>query len=334
VQQLLTESLMLASIGGTLGFLAAQSGTRAIVRFLLGHLPHGSWPMIFDPRPDAAVLVYVGGLTTLTGLAFGLVPALRGTRDAMGEFRSATATDSRASRRLQQVFVTVQVAVCLVLLISAGLLARGLYRAHTIDPGLGLDSLSVVAYDLQGAGYSPAAAAAFQRRVVERLSAMPGVHGVASTSAVPLSDQHQETAFSIDGSDRRRYLEFSQVSPAYFDLLGLRMVRGRNFLPSEMESERAAIVTESTARRLWPGEDPLTRALTLDNAPRPIVGVVGDALVSRLGQSDGDYVFLPAGMPAPPTSQSSSGITTRALFVLVGGTPANPSSRTLASAVR
>jgi predicted permease len=228
----------------------------------------------------------------------------------------------------------VQVAVCLVLLLSAGLLARGLYRADTIDPGLGMETVSVVAFDLRGAGYTPAAASAFERRLIDRLSAMSGVSGVALTTAVPLSDQHSQTAFSIDGSDNVRHLEFSQVSSTYFDLLGLRIVRGRNFVPSEIESERAAIVTESTARRLWPGEDPLTKALTLDRIARPVVGVVRDAQVSRLGQSDSSYVFLPVSADVRSASHSSSAVTLDEVSVLIAGTPTTPSPRELTEAVR
>jgi predicted permease len=334
VRQLLTESLLLAALGGALALITAQYGTRVIVRFMLGHLPQGVWPMIFDPRADGRVLAYVAALTTLTGLAFGLVPALRGTRDAALEFRTATSTDSRTTRRLQQAFVATQVAVCLVLLVAAGLLTRGLYRAHTIDPGLAMAQVSVASYDLGAAGYSPVAAAAFSRRAIDRLGALPGVHAVALTTAVPLSDQHQETGFSVDGSENLRFLEFSQVSPAFFELLGIPIVRGRGFLPSDMETERAAIVTESTARRLWPGVDPLTRTLTLDKVARPVVGVARDAQLSRLGRSDSTYVFLPAGLPARATSISSPGITARNIFLLVGSASTGPAPRTIADAVR
>ena len=334
VQQLLTESLLLATIGGAVALVGAQWGTRALVRFMLGHLPHGVWPMIFDPSPDVRVFAYVAALTAVTGLAFGLVPALRGTRDAALEFRTATATDSRSTRRLQQVLVSLQVAVCVMLLIAAALLTRGLYRAHTIDPGLGMMNVAVVSYDLGAAGYSPSAAAAFERRVTERLAAIPGVRTVASTTAVPLSDQHQETGFSLDGSDQVRYLEFSQVSPSFFDLLGVPIVRGRNFLPSETASQRAAIVTESTARRLWPGRDPLTQVLTLDNVARPVVGVARDTQLSRLGESDSTYVFLPIGLPVAASSTSAANITSRDVHVLVGGTRAAPAPRAIAEAVR
>ena len=153
VQQLLTESLLLAAIGGAAGFLAATWTSRTVVRFLLGHLPPGTWPMVFDPRPDWRVALYAVGLTTLTGLAFGLVPALQSTRRDLGvEFRDVTATDRRGSRRLQNTLVTLQVAVCLILLLSAGLLARGLYRAQTLDPGINMSDVTVVAYDLPNAG--------------------------------------------------------------------------------------------------------------------------------------------------------------------------------------
>jgi len=190
------------------------------------------------------------------------------------------------------------VAVCLVLLLSAGLLSRGLYRAHTIDPGLAMDGVTVLTFDLPAAGYESASAAAFQRRIVERLGAMPGVRTVAQAQPLPLSGQHHETTFALPGSDRTMHIEFGLVSPEYFDLLGIRFVRGRNFTPAEVAAESAAIVTESTARHLWQNADPLTKALTLDAVQRPIVGVIRDTQLSQLGTTGGDYVFLPAGPSA------------------------------------
>jgi ABC-type antimicrobial peptide transport system permease subunit len=191
----------------------------------------------------------------------------------------------------------------------------------------------VVAYDLRGAGYSPVAAAVFQRRVAERLTSLPGVRAVAETTAVPLSDQHAETSFGI-GGDRRRYLEFSQVSASYFQLLGIPIVRGRTFLPSEMDSQRAAIVTESTARRLWPGADPLAQTLMLDTEARPIVGVVRDSQVSRLGSSTSDYVFLPIGSSEVAASRSAAGAVTDNAHILVAASAGRPTLRDLAAIVR
>ena len=299
VQQLLTESLLLAAIGGAAGFILASWTSRTVVRFLLSHLPPGAWPLVFDPQPDWRVALYAVGLTTLTGLAFGLAPALQSTRRDLGvDFRDVTATDRRGSRRLQNTLVTLQVAVCLILLLSAGLLARGLHRAQTIDPGINMANVTVVAYDLPNAGYKAPAAAAFQRQVMDRLRAMPGVRAVAQSSAMPLSDQHSETMFGFPGTDISRHFEFSSVSPSYFDVLHIPIVRGRTFSAAEVVSEAALIVTESTARRLWPGLDPLGQVLTLDKIDRPVVGVVRDAQVSTLGTTDSAYLFLPAGPDA------------------------------------
>jgi predicted permease len=136
---------------------------------------------------------------------------------------------------------------------------------------------------------------ALQRQVLERLGAMPGVRAVAQTSAMPLSDQHTETEFHFPGTDRERHFEFSSVTPSYFDVLHIPIVHGRNFTAAEVESEAALIVTESTARRIWPGLEPLGQVLALDKIDRPVVGVVRDAQVSRLGRTDEPYVFLPAG---------------------------------------
>src|SRR5262249_8518311 len=148
VQQLLTESLLLAAIGGAAGCLAGTWTSGVIVRFVLNHLPPGVATLIFDPRPDARVVAYAVVLTTLTGIGFGLAPALQSTRGQALEFRESATTDRRSGRRLQQALVALQVSVSLVLLLAAGLLARGLYRATTLDPGIAVDGVWVVSYDL------------------------------------------------------------------------------------------------------------------------------------------------------------------------------------------
>jgi predicted permease len=296
VQQLLTESLLLAAIGGVAAFIVATWTSRTVVRYLLGNLPAGVQPLVFDPQPDWRVALYAVALTTLTGLAFGLMPALQSTRRDLGvDFRDVTATDRRDSRKLQNTLVTLQVAVCLILLLSAGLLARGLYRAQTIDPGINMSNVTMVGYDLPNAGYKAPAAAVFQRQAIERVAALPGVWAVAQSGAMPLSDSHTEMQFGFPGSDRSMYFEFTAVTPSYFEVLHIPIVHGRNFTAAEVESEAALIVTESTARRLWPGMDPLGQALTLDKTTLPVVGVVRDAQVSRLGRTDESYLFLPAG---------------------------------------
>ena len=169
-----------------------------------------------------------------------------------------------------------------------------------------MSNVVVVAYDLPNAGYTAAAGAAFQRQVIDRLTAIPGVRGVAESSVTPLSGQHAQTAFGFPGTGVSRYFEFSTVTPSYFDVLHIPMLRGRNFTAAEVESERAVIVTESTARRLWPGADPLGQVLTVFKTDYPVVGVVRDAQVSRLGRTDTSYIFLPAGPPASHAERQGS----------------------------
>ena len=299
VQQLLTESLLLAVIGGAAGVLAASWASRAIVAYVLSHLPAGTEPIAFSPTLDLRVLLYALGLTVATGLVFGLVPALHATRrDLAGSFRDGAATERRAGRRWQNALVALQVAGCLVLLLSAGLLTRGLYRAHTIDPGLAMDDVAVVSYDLRAAGYTAGAAAAFQSALIDRVRAMPRVRAAAQANPLPLSGNHHETRFGVTGTDRSLYLEFAQISPQYFAVLGAGLVRGRTFTDAEVQTENAVLVTESTAAHLWPDGDPLTRSLTLDDVARPVVGIVRDAQLSQLGVTDTDFVFLPAGPSA------------------------------------
>jgi predicted permease len=296
VQQLLTESLLLALLGGVAGLVAASWASRTIVAYLLANLPAGIEPLAFEPTLDLRVLLYAFGITVATGLAFGLVPALQSTRrDLAGGFRDGAATERRSARRWQDVLVALQVAGCLLLLLSAGLLARGLHRAHTIDPGLAMDDVSVLSFNLRTAGYNNAAAAAFQAALLERLRADPQVRAVAQANPLPLSANYHETRFGVTGTERSLYMEFGTVSPEYFSLLGVDVVRGRTFTDAEVRAESAVIVTESTAAHLWPGEDPLTKSLTVDKLARPVVGVVHDAQLSRLGVTDTDFVFMPAG---------------------------------------
>jgi len=297
VRQLLTESLLLALLGGALGSFFAFWSSTVVVRFIQSHLPPGFPPFLLDVGPDTRVLTFALLSSLLTGITFGLVPALRSSRVDLGLAMKERGAESEESPRrrglLRSGLVATQVAACMVLLLTTGLLLRGLYRAQFIDPGFKMKNVAVASFDFTGAGYSDQQAEVFQQQFMERLSALPGVDAVAQARSAPLSNRHYGYLFSIPGSQPA---EFNNVSPGYFQLLGIPIVEGRNF--SDVENRagaHVAIVTESTTRRFWPGQNPIGKTLRQGTYDLEVVGVARDAQISHLARSDEPYVYLPAG---------------------------------------
>ncbi len=301
IRQLLTESMLIALLGGAAGSLLAFWSFAAISRFVLAHLPHGFPQLALNMSPDLRVLGYSLGLTLITGIVFGLAPALHATRPdlstAIKEDSAGCAGKAGGGGFLRSTLVGLQVAVCMILLVAAGLLMRGLYSAQTIDPGFEMANITQASFDLKLQGYSEERASAFHRALMERAAAMPGVDTVAEGSVTPLSDNHRGTDFLRPGETEGQPIEFNEVSPGYFSLLGIAIVHGRDFTPAEARTEAAEIiVTEFTARTLWPGEEALGKVLRESGgAERVVVGVVKDAQVSHLGESARVYVYLLAG---------------------------------------
>jgi len=313
VRQMLTESLLLALMGGALGFIFAFWSSAGVVRFVQLHLPHGLSPFALEASPDARVLAYAFLLALLTGIAFGLVPALRASRPDLNLAMKETGAEWKAKPRrggfLRGGLVVTQVAVCMILLLVAGLLLRGLNRAQMIDPGFAMKNVAVVSFDLTAAGYSRERADDFQHRLMERVGALPGVDRVAQAGSAPLSDSHFGDLFSVTGGVANKPVEYNHVSPGYFPLLGIPIVRGRNFTDAESRlGLPVTIVTESTARRFWPGKNPIGRtirkgALRPDALNLEVVGVARDAQVSHLAQSEDPYLYLPGGPQEQPGLQ-------------------------------
>ena len=330
VRQLLTESLLLALLGGALGSFLAFWTSAAVVRFIQSHLPHGVSPFALNVSLDTSVLAYAVLLTLITGVTFGLVPALRATRaDLNLAMKDAGAESEVRVRRggfLRSGLVVTQVAVCMILLLVAGLLMRGLNRAQTIDPGFEMKNTVVASFNLTSAGYSGRRAEAFQRQLADRVSAIAGVDAVAQVASPPLSDSHFGDSFSIPGEEGSKPVEYNQVSPEFFGVLAIPIVRGRNFTDMEHRiGAQVTILTESTARRLWPGKDPIGKtirkgALRPDAIDLVVVGVARDAQLSHLAESDNLYLYLPAG----PKEQSG--------LQLLAHTPGSPAA--IATAIR
>lgn len=299
VQQLLAESALIAVLGGALGSLLALWSFQGVVAFALTALPPGSPQVNIETGPDARVFAYAFGLTLAAGMLFGLLPALRASRDDLTTAMKGASAGGRGSHsRLQSALVGAQIAVSIVLVIAASLLLKGLYAAQTAEPGFRYENVAVASVDL--AGYDAARAAAVRRELVDRIAAHAAVEGVAGAMLPPLAEGMVHVEVGLAGQEPSMTFDRNDVSAGYFSLVEIPIVRGRAFTAAdEAGATNAAIVTEATARRLWPDRDPLGQTLVIEplaNEGREveIVGVARDAEVRTIGDIPSSYLYLPA----------------------------------------
>lgn len=299
IQQLLVESLMIALAGGLLGSMLALSSFRALVTRLPSYLPPEVPGIHLDTSPDQRVLLFAFLLTLATGIAFGLAPALIASKqDLVTGMKQDSAGSGRRTRgRLRGALVGVQVAVCTVLLISAGLLLRGLYAAQTVDPGFIYENNMIVDYDLRGGGYDAAKTERFQAQLLERLRARFGADAVAQTEDTPMSPGVSGFSLAVPGNPPLD-VNTNTVTAEYFDIIGTPIVMGRNFEPGDAKN-RAVIVNEGAARRFWPGMNPLGQVLTMNIAAGEqltfrVIGIVKDAQVTQMGETDAPFLYSSA----------------------------------------
>ena len=319
IQQLLTESTIIALAGGVAGSLLAWWSFQGLLSWLFSSLPGTIPQMRIDAHPNLTVLWFALALTAITALSFGLVPALQASKPDVYSAMKRDGTDAagrtgggrwrwRGPTRggwLRGMLVGIQVAVCMILLISASLLMRALYSAETTDPDFQYRNVAVVSVSLQGQNYDEDAnVAAFQRRLLERIAALPGVESFAQARKIPLSPGRHQTMFRMPGSDQWHEVNVNIVSPSYFSLIAIPIIRGRTFTAAELDDpSRAVIITEATARRYWPGDDPIGRTLVMSQGEKrevtlEIVGMVKDAQVSQVAATDSNYLYLPATLSA------------------------------------
>jgi putative ABC transport system permease protein len=300
VRQLLTESLLLSLIGGTLGSLLAFWSFEAITRLIISRLPHEVSTLTVNVAPDFRVLGYGLGLTFLTGIGFGLIPALQSSRQdlntSLKEDGAHSGTGKRSGRFLRNALVGTQVAVCMILLLAAGLLLRGLYYAQTVDPGFEMKGVATMFLNLGQQGYDDTRGTALMGRLRQRISELPGVIEVAQAECAPLSHDFSADEFTVPGRVEKIGIEYNHVSPEYFSAVGIPIVRGRGFLPGETHDSPGVVATESTARRLWPDEDALAKTLRESSGREySVIGVARDAQVAHLGDVHTTYLYFPAG---------------------------------------
>jgi len=287
-------------LGGALGSLLAFWSFASITHFVTSRLPHMFSTLALNVAPDFRVLAYALSLTLVTGIMFGVIPALQSSRldlnTALKEESAKSGRGKKGGRFLRNTLVGAQIAVCMILLLAAGLLLRGLYYAQTVDPGFEMKDVAAAFLFPKAQGYDENRSTAFMGRLRERVAALPGVIAIAQAECAPLSHDFSADYFRVPGRSEKVAIEYNHVSPEYFSVVGIPIVGGRGFQPGEMSNSPGIIVPESTAQRFWPGEDPLGKALREDTGREySVIGVTKDAQVSHLGDVKTPYLYFPAG---------------------------------------
>ncbi len=302
VAQLLTESTLLAILGGGLGVVFAMSMSRLVLIQIVKAIPAEAGTFYFNIAPDYRVFLYAFLLSLGTGVLFGLAPALQASRvDLASALKQDAAPVGRGSRRgifgTRDLLVVAQVSVCLVLLVASGLAIHGLILVLTTDPGFQTSNIVLVEFMPERVGYDRPKMIAFGKRMDARLRAMPGVESVSEAEVFPLVSQRL-VPIHVPGHGLVRY---NRVTSDFFQTLRLPIVRGRNFSSAEIATGAPVmLISESAARHLWPGEDPIGKRLGygvagngLYSPGSEVIGVVRDARnIIPVWEVD-DFLYLP-----------------------------------------
>lgn len=302
IRQLLTESLVIGLLGGAVGLLLALWFTD-IMRTV--HPPANLFPLRLDFRPDGRVLLFTLLMSLATGLLFGLAPAIQASRpDLVPALKDETAVMSHGARRfrLRNLFVIVQVAISLVLLIAAGLFLRSMRSAEAINPGFNADNQLIAPMNIQLLKYTRTQGRAFYEQVIEKVESLPGVQSASLARVVPLSGGGRTNTVYIEGQepppeDRPNTTNANVVGLRYFETLGIPLLGGRDFAASDREgAPGVVIVNETFARRFWNDESPVGKHISLRGQQGPYLEVIGlarDGKYRTLGESPRPSIYLP-----------------------------------------
>jgi putative ABC transport system permease protein len=308
-RQLLTESVLLSILGGVLGLGLAW----LLIRAAPGIVPPDAIPIAAPIELSYVVVLFTLGISVITGILFGLAPALTATRPDIQETlkdSSRGATSGRGRQRFRKLMVTAEIAVALMLLASAGLMTESLRKMYDVDLGFNLKHVLMLRLFLPSAKYNARQALAFHREALGRIAALPGVSGVAVGSNRPLGHFSMEVPFDMDGAPPRDISEkpavpYVSISADYVRTLGIPLKRGRTF--TEADNENAppvAIVNEAFAKRYFPQENPVGLRVQLnrpilgkngfeDTVHPEIVGVIGNVRPADLAATADPILYVP-----------------------------------------
>jgi predicted permease len=297
VRQLLTESLLLAGVGGALGVGLAMVAGPVVARLVPTALPISQTPPM-----DLSMLGFAALLTIATALTFGVLPALRARRDAnaSGLKEDARTGTGRATERLRSILVVAEVTASVALLIGCGLLIRALWRIQAIDPGFHAAGVLTLRTTLPWPQYSETAKRVrFYDRVVAGVRALPGVRSAAYVTSLPMVWRGGIWGVTLPGepqdSPDARPVSVRYVTPDFFATMGIPIRAGRDVAESDTrQAPFVAVISDSLARKIWPRENPIGKRFRVTLDDRVVVGVVGDVRVRGLETASEPQVYLPA----------------------------------------
>jgi predicted permease len=300
IRHLLTESVLLSILGGAAGLIAAIWATDLLAAFN----PIPTVPLQFDLSLDRRVLGFTLFISLLTGVMLGLAPALRASKwelASMLKDEAASLAGDRHKSRLRNFLVVAQVAVSVVLLISAGLFLKSLHRAQSASPGFAPDNALAMDIDLKPKGLSPHEGKQLYRNLIESIEAMQGVQSACLADLAPLDIATSTVSVSIDGhqpppGQRATRVSSNTVSPRYFQSLGIPLLAGRDFDERDNEeAPRVVIINETMARRHWPEGDAIGKQFRFgdDMSQVQVIGVAEDVKYRTIGEDASPHVYLP-----------------------------------------
>jgi putative ABC transport system permease protein len=318
MRQMLVESLLLASVGGALGILLADYGVQWIARFGPVDIPRLS-----EVSVDARALAFVGVASVVTALLFGILPSWLVARADLHEIIGSagkSATQSARTRSLRAGLVGMEVALCTVLLIVAGLLGRSLLNLLHMDPGFSVEHVLAANIDLPPIRYAKAdKREAFYRSALDGIRSLPGVRSAAWIHILPLQGNGSVSGINLPGEvlspEKAPMVNYRAISPYYFQTMGIPLLAGRAFHDND-RGKRQVIVSQSLAKRLWPtqnavGQRCIAQWGELQLEPSEVIGIAGD-IHTRLDQPPLYMVYVADSWPMkPPSAPGSAAIVVR-----------------------
>jgi len=298
IMQLLTEGTLLTLIGGAGGLLLAYWAQGLLWSFRPPFLQADA----VDLHPDVRVLLFTIGVSFVTGIVFGLAPAVQASRpDLVVELKEKTGAPAGANRMfsLRNMLVAAQIALSLIALIGAGLFLRSLQNAQRINPGFDAEHLAVLSFDLGAQGYTEERGRQFQQRVLERAVSVPGVQAAAAGSTVPLfQGGFARTVFleGQDASDRRagKLVQITVGSAHYLETLGIPLMRGRALSDVDQpNTPTSVVINETMAKRFWPDQDALGKRFKFFGQQNfnQVVGIAKDSKYNFIGEEPTPYIY-------------------------------------------